>query len=134
MDQTLTLKFAEFKKALATLQETLALEKNSVVRDSVIKRFEYSFELAWKTTKVLLEEKFGIEVFSPKECFRELRNNTALSDEDVETLLEMTDDRNEIIHTYKEAFAEAMYKDIVLRYAAVLQKLYATIEREIVNK
>lgn len=131
MDQTLTLKLAEFQKALATLQEAITLEKNAVVRDSVIKRFEYAFELAWKTGKVLLEEKFGVNVFSPKECFRELRNNIALTDDEVEILLGMTDDRNEVIHTYQEAFANKLYKSITTQYAALLKRVCTVIEKQV---
>lgn len=124
MDQTLELKLEEFKKALATLEEALALPYDKVVRDSAIKRFEYTFELAWKTVKVFLEQRFGIEAASPKECFRELRNNAALTDEGVAELLRMTDDRNEVIHTYKEAFADELYKAIASKYAPMLQKVY----------
>ena len=117
----------EFKKTLDTLQEAMVLPYDRVVRDSVIKRFEYTFELAWKTGKVLLQEKFGVEVASPKDCFRELRNNVAISDEDAALLLEMTDDRNEIIHTYKEAIAEGLYQEIKERYFGLLQRVYKAI-------
>lgn len=127
MDQTFKLKLEEFKKAIDTLNEAIAVEKNALVRDSVIKRFEYTFELAWKTAKVLLNDKFGVKVTAPKECFRELRNKIALSDQDVEALLEMTDDRNEVIHTYKEVFANEIYEKIILRYAPLLRKMYETL-------
>lgn len=130
MDQTFQLKLEEFKKAIDTLNEAIAVEKSTLVRDSVIKRFEYTFELAWKTAKVLLNDKFGVKVTAPKECFRELRNKVALSDQDVEDLLEMTDDRNEVIHTYKEAFANELYEKIVSQYAPLLQKVYKMIGSE----
>src|SRR3989339_1500764 len=124
MDQTLILKIQEFKKTLTTLQEALSLEYNKVVRDSIIKRFEYTFELVWKTAKVLLQEKFGVDAASPKDCFRELRNNVTISDDDAVALMEMTDDRNEIIHTHKETVADELYKAIAGRYTELLQKVY----------
>lgn len=127
MDQTFQLKLEEFKKAIDTLDEAITAEKSALARDSAIKRFEYTFELAWKTAKVLLNDKFGIKVTAPKECFRELRNKIALSDQDIEILLEMTDDRNEVIHTYKETFANEIYEKIVSRYTPILQKIYEAL-------
>lgn len=47
--------FEDYRAAVQRLQEVLALEKNEVIRDSAIKRFEIAFELAWKTTKAFLE-------------------------------------------------------------------------------
>lgn len=38
-----------FEKALTRLKEALAEDETSYVRDSIIKRFEITFEMAWKT-------------------------------------------------------------------------------------
>jgi len=89
MDQTLNLKLNEFRETLNSLEVALKEEKNDLIRDSVIKRFEYNFELCWKTAKVFLSQKFGVDIFSPKECFRELRRNKLLSDKETELLLKM---------------------------------------------
>lgn len=124
MDQTLTLKLKEFKKALDSLAEAVAELENAMARDSAIKRFEYSFELCWKTAKVFLSQNLGVDVFSPKECFRNLRKNKLISDEDTELLLIMTDDRNEVIHTYNEHFANELYDEIVEKYYKLLKKVY----------
>ncbi len=129
MDKTLTLKLAEFKKALESLGEVLAKEKTAIIRDSVIKRFEYCFELGWKSAKIMLATKFGVDVFSPKEVFRAGNQNQLISDEDAEKLLSMTDDRNDIIHTYKEALAEGLYTTIKDRYYVLIQTLYMSIEK-----
>jgi len=47
-------------KAIERLEEVLKLEKNAVVRDSAIQRFEFTFDLAWKTLKLYLEEVEGL--------------------------------------------------------------------------
>ena len=41
----------EFKKAVNSLKQALDLEKNDIVRDATIQRFEFSVELAWKSAK-----------------------------------------------------------------------------------
>jgi len=109
------------------LERALSKEKNDIIRDSAIKRFEYCFELGWKTSKLFLREKFGVDIFSPKECFRELRKNKLISDEETEFFLEMTNDRNQIIHTYNENFSDELYLKIAKKYYQLIAKLYKVL-------
>ena len=65
-------RFQNFDKAYRLLRE--ALEQGPSVlslleKEGVIQRFEYSFELAWKMMKRVLESH-GLEVGSPKDTFR----------------------------------------------------------------
>ena len=46
-----------FEKALARLQEALAEPESQFVRDSIIQRFEFTFEMAWKTLYRFLRDK-----------------------------------------------------------------------------
>lgn len=46
-----------FEKSLARLKEALAENENSFVRDSIVKRFEITFEMAWKTMFRYLADK-----------------------------------------------------------------------------
>lgn len=124
MDKTLALKLQELQKALNSLNEAVQAPKNDLVRDSAIKRFEYTFELLWKTSKIYLSIIFGVDAFSPKECFRELRRNQKISDSDTEVLLMMADDRNEIIHTYNEKFANELYAKIKKEYYRLITLIY----------
>jgi len=128
MDQTLILKLEQYGKALNSLKEVLTGPENSIVRDSAIKRFEFTYELAWKNAKVFLNSKFGLDVFSPKEVFRELRKNNLLSDEETETLLLMVDERNKIIHTYSEDFSNELYQRIKNNYFGLLVKLHQILK------
>jgi len=127
MDKTLDYKLEDFKKALDTLKAALDEEQTDFVKDSVIKRFEYCYELCWKTSKVFLSIKHGIEIYSPKECFRELRRNQHLSDEGTEAMLKLVNDRNEIIHNYDENFADELYKKIVKSYYKLLNRVFKAL-------
>lgn len=127
MDQTLSLKLEQFKKALNSLKFSLEEERDDLVRDSVIKRFEYTYELCWKTAKLFLNDQFGEDIFSPKACFRTLRKNKLISDEETESLLQMIDDRNQGIHTYNEIFADKFYDDIKNSYYDLMEKIYNQI-------
>jgi len=45
----------EVRNATARLLEAVAEPESAIVRDAVIQRFEFSFELVWKTLKLYLE-------------------------------------------------------------------------------
>jgi len=100
----------QYKQAVQRLQEALKAPKTDMVRDSAIKRFEFCFDLAWKLLKTLLEEKKGVICASPKDCFREAYKNGLIEYDDF--WLQMTDWRNEAVHTYSEQFAEAFYQKL----------------------
>lgn len=130
MDQTLSLKLAEFKKALDTLKEALDMFdlKNILVRDATIKRFEYSYELCWKTSKVFLKEAKGEIVIGPKECFKTLGKHGFLSPEEIEKLLNMVDDRNETTHAYGETFVQGLYPRIK-EYYGLMKKIHEDLTK-----
>ena len=112
----------QYQKAVKRFEEILAKERNDIVRDSAIKRFEFTFDLSWKLIKAFLEEEKGIKCASPKECFREAYRQ-GLIDYD-EFWLRMTDWRNEVVHTYGEKFADAFYKKLpeTLKYFKLLKE------------
>ncbi len=47
--QRYALQLQNFEKALLRLEAVLLLNENEVVRDSIIQRFEFTFEMAWKS-------------------------------------------------------------------------------------
>ena len=53
----LDLQFEHFEKSLVRLKESLAEAESSFLRDSIIKRFEVTFEMAWKTMFRFLVDK-----------------------------------------------------------------------------
>ncbi|MCD4704794.1 nucleotidyltransferase substrate binding protein [bacterium] len=128
MDNTLNLKLEDLQKAIETLNEALKQEKNDFLRDAVIKRFEYCFELCWKTIKVFLYQNFGVDSFSPKECFRELKKNNIIDEKKTEILLQMADDRNKIIHTYNKKYSNELYQKISRSYFDLLNEVYKSLE------
>ena len=61
----------QFKKALIKLEEIIIVQKNDIVRDSAIKRFEITVDLFWKMLKTYIEVNYGIIVNSPKTVIKE---------------------------------------------------------------
>lgn len=122
-------KLTNFQSALQRLKEAVfefnQPEASEVIRDGVIQRFELTYELAWKTTKVYLEDVGIVEVNSPKAVIREAYAQKLLGDE--KNWLLMLNDRNMTSHMYKEEIAEEIAERITNLYIAefdlLLQKL-----------
>ena len=51
--------------AAARLDEVAALPETDIVRDAAIQRFEFTFELVWKTLQLYLEHE-GFEAAGPR--------------------------------------------------------------------
>ena len=64
-------RLGDFENALSRLNEALTMKSfDELEKDGVIQRFEFTFELAWKTLKDYLEDQGFIDVSSPKKVLR----------------------------------------------------------------
>ena len=99
----MNISYQKFENATARLEEALALEKDDIVRDSVIQRFEFAIELAWRTAKKFMGSSSG----SPKDIIREMAQSRYINV--VELWLTAIDMRNLSSHTYNEELAEQVY-------------------------
>ncbi|MFN8790022.1 MAG: HI0074 family nucleotidyltransferase substrate-binding subunit [Bdellovibrionales bacterium] len=100
----MAVQISELRKAVQRLQDALIQPKTEFLRDSVIQRYEFSVELAWKTAKRVM----GSATTAPKDLIREMAQNGYISD--VEVWLKAVDMRNLSSHTYKEDLAEQVYQ------------------------
>lgn len=122
MAQSSNLTFEEYYKAITRLEEAIAQPKNDFIRDSVIQRFEFSIELAWKSAK----KAMGTSTSSPKDVIREMAQSGYIQAPDV--WLKAIDMRNLSSHTYKEDLAEQVY-DFVVSFVPELKSLKTKLEK-----
>jgi nucleotidyltransferase substrate binding protein (TIGR01987 family) len=95
--------------ALSRLEKALARPVDEFVRDSAIQRFEFTFELLWKSLKTYAEEA-GVEVFSPRDS---LRTGFQLGIiQECQDWFRMLEDRNLTSHTYNESTADSIYSHL----------------------
>lgn len=117
----------DFKNAFNRLEEALNVEENDIVIDGVLHRFEFTFELAWKTIKDYLEY-MGISegTGSPRENIKLAFNKQII--EDGEIWIEIMLDRNSLTHLYDEEKSREIYKKIKSRYIYEFKKLNNKIQ------
>lgn len=76
MNSKFEAKLANFRNALQRLKEAVdefnQPGASEVIHDGVIQRFEFTYELAWKTTKVYLEDLGIVDINSPKAIIKPL--------------------------------------------------------------
>jgi nucleotidyltransferase substrate binding protein (TIGR01987 family) len=102
-DDRFRLALGQFEKALARLHELLPLPEDTIVRDALIQRFEFTFEAAWRACYRWLRAR-GADV--PQEAFAVLPRafaNGLIADEGAWN--EMRKKRNLTSHTYQEQLA-----------------------------
>ena len=99
------------------------------LQDSVIKRFEISFDLLWKYLKEFLFVHHGVDVASPKKVFREAMIQQLLTKSELEVFLGMCDDRNLTAHTYDFDHAQEVAESILKYYFIIKPALFRILEQ-----
>jgi len=126
--EEVVLALKKFKKAVSTLKEGVDNAKTQLEKDGVIQRFEYTFELFWKTLKIILKY-YGIECNSPRSCIEESFKTELIEDE--EKYLDMLEDRNLTSHIYSQKQAKKIFDRIKKFYVKLFLKFLDNIERKI---
>jgi len=126
-------KFENYKRAFIRLSEGIEkLDKtDDLQRDGLIQRFEFTFELAWKTLKAIFEDEGLLGMNSPKTVLREAFSADLIQDEEV--WLSMLNDRNSTTHIYSEEIAVKICNNITLKYISVFEVLMKQIQIRKIN-
>ena len=102
-------RLSDFESALSALEEGLDIAKDDLHRDGVIQRFEFTYELAWKTMKLWLADK-DVFVGNPKDALSAALENGLIADGNLWSDLHRC--RNLTSHTYNETTAIEVYNAI----------------------
>ena len=96
------------KKANQRLKESVSLKPTRINKDASIQRFEFTFELSWKTIQFYIKDQ-GLDCKSPKSCMREGARLEII--ENLKNWFEYLKARNFIAHTYNEKLADKVYRE-----------------------
>jgi len=128
-------RFQNFEKAYFSLNESIEAFKNDsenlFIRDSIIQRYEYTIELAWKTLKDYLEEEGFVDVSSPKKVIRQALKEGYITDT---AWIKALDDRNKTTHAYDEEMAQEITEQIKEQYFFLLRDLYFVLKKEKIDE
>lgn len=124
-----------FSRALALLREAMANGPSALSqleKEGVIQRFEYCFELAWKTVKDYMEAN-GIvfAVVMPRQVLKDAYAAKVI--EEGEDWIAMLDHRNLLSHTYNPIVFEQAVNAIQQRYLPAIERLHAFLQQEVLR-
>ena len=124
-------RFSNFKKALAKLGEVAILDTDclsELEKEGMIQRFEYTFELAWKTLQDLLESKGYQDIAGPNPVLEQSLKDGYINDE--MKWRNMKKSRELTSHTYNSETADDIAENIASEYYELLRKLERRLEEE----
>src|SRR5665647_765179 len=124
-------KIENYKNAFNRLSEgILEFDKtNDLQRDGIIQRFEFTFELAWKTLKAIFEEEGLNGLNSPKIVLREAFLAGLIEDDELWLL--MLNDRNSTSHIYSKELAIEICNNIITKHIIGFEGLLKQIQSRI---
>lgn len=123
-------KYMNLEKAYNRLKEVSNMYdgKNDIIRDSLIQRFEFTYELTHKTLKefmkylgVTLENSF------PRTIYKKAYINNLISDDIV--WINLLEDRNSTSHIYNEKLADEIANRIVNKYVDAIGELVDNLRK-----
>lgn len=118
------------KKAYLRLKEVSDMYdgEKDIIRDSLIQRFEFTYELTHKTLKefmkylgVTLENSF------PRTIYKKAYVNNLISDDQV--WINLLEDRNSTSHINNESLADEIAKRVVDKYVGAIGELVDNLEK-----
>lgn len=126
-------RFDSYKKALARLTAIVNEYKkrplNEFEKDSMVQRFEFTHELAWKVMKSYAEYQGESEISGSRDATRWACNNHLINNG--QTWMNMIRSRNETVHNYDEQVADSVITMIVAEYHAELLALYEMMQKKV---
>lgn len=129
--ERLKLDFVQLNKALKTLENSFDVAQKIAAmgnaefllaaQDSIIQRFEYSYEGFWKFLKKYLEQMHHFEdLNSPRKVFRASVKAEICTLEEGNTFIDMADSRNGTSHAYSIEVSRFVLSVVPHYYGAMI--------------
>lgn len=138
-------RFSNFNKALKKLSDAVEYIKNDlaekendiesentekvlveIIKEGLIQRFEYTYEMAWNVMKDYALYQGISEMSGSRDAIRYAFSANLISDGDM--WMEMIKSRIKTSHTYNEETAQEIYLKIINEYHSAFLKLQKVME------
>ncbi len=122
-------RFQNFKKAFEKLRDSVLKvdELSDLEKEGMVQRFEYTFELAWKTLKDYLEEQ-QVNAKFPREVIKQSFHYEIIQDGEI--WMDMLVKRNLMAHTYEETILRDSVQKIANEYFKAISQLYNFLQNK----
>lgn len=123
-------RFENFEKAYNQLSDAVVRfdTLDDLAKEGLVQRFEYTFELAWKTLKDFLESQ-GEDVKFARDVIKKGFNTEIIVKGEV--WLEMLQKRNLMAHTYNENHFNEVLDSIVNTYYDEIKQLVQYFNKQL---
>lgn len=123
-------KYMNLVKAYNKLKEVSELYdgSNEIIRDSLIQRFEFTYELTHKTLREFMKY-LGVTLDNsfPRTIFKKAYVNNLISSEEI--WINLLEDRNCTSHIYNENLASEVAERIVKDYVPAIEELVEKLKK-----
>jgi nucleotidyltransferase substrate binding protein (TIGR01987 family) len=127
-------RFEHYDRALRLLREALTdvAALSALEKEGTVQRFEFTVELAWKTTKDYLEFN-GVVLAekSPKSVVKQAFAANIITDGQL--WIDMLDCRNSLAHTYDEAVVALAVREMAGRFLKGLDELHGFLKERVAS-
>jgi len=125
-------RFENFESAFMLLKEALEndiSEMSDLEKEGVVQRFEYTFELAWKTLKdYLVYSGVVFDQITPRRVIKEAFAARII--EDGQTWIDMLEQRNLMSHTYDKETFDGVIRNITKSYFAAVEQVFTWLKQK----
>jgi nucleotidyltransferase substrate binding protein (TIGR01987 family) len=123
-------RFSNLMKAFGQLERFVSeKDLNEMEKQGLIKAFEYTFELAWKTLQDLFKDKGYTGIVGPRPVIEQAFQDGYITDG--KGWMNMQISRNLTSHTYDEATANEIISSIRSSYVSLMQELIENLKAEL---
>jgi len=128
-------RFKNFDRAFVLLREVFDSgidNLSQLEKEGLVQRFEFTYELAWKTLRDYLEENgLIVNPVTPRNVIKEAFAAKILDDGQV--WIDMMLHRNLLSHTYDSKAFEKVIEAVGLRYLAAFDRLHSWLMEKMID-
>lgn len=124
-------RFKNFERAyqqfISVTQNCDAMSLSELEQEGFVQRFEYTFELAWKTLRDYLLEN-GYKLDSPKSVIRQAYQSGCIADGEI--WMDALEKRNNTVHTYNQEILKETIRFLTEEFQPALEQLHTFFSEE----
>ena len=129
MSIKITNSITHLEKAYIELCQYIDLPiQNNRDRAGIIKAFEFTFELAWKTFQKIAQDD-GIHIGGPKSSLKYVFQTDLITNENESIWLNMLNDRNLLSHTYQHEISLKILERIKSNYTQIFGDMVSQLKK-----